>query len=130
MARAYGWKNDYARQYANNLVKDITGIDTLALLNIPVGHSTALPPIRDFREELTRIVGQYLEKRCDLEAPGRVSSAAIYSDFCTWFAANQAGEIPTQTLFGSIMANYRRKIKSHGTIFYSGLALRAMEVTQ
>lgn len=36
MARAYGCRTEYALQYANNLVKAITGIDTLTILNIPV----------------------------------------------------------------------------------------------
>lgn len=128
MARAYGWKTEDARQYANKVVLDITGIDTLALLNIPVKQGMATPPLRDPREELTQIVGQYLEERCAIDVSERVSSTELYTDFTNWFMNFHVGEIPTQALFGSIMSNYRRRVKSGGIIFYSGIAVRNMEV--
>lgn len=130
MARAYGWRNEDARQYANNVVKDITGIDTLALLNIPVAHETPAAQVGTFREEVARIVGEYIAERCDLEATGLVSATTLYADFAAWYQQHYSGQTPSHSIFGSIMATYRPKWKKSGFVYYRGVALRAVEVAQ
>lgn len=128
MARAYGLKNEQARTYANRLVKDITGIDTLALLNAAEIEIRTTPSISDYRHEVDEIVGQYIAERCNLDVPGRVSSTALYTDFCDWYRKRHTGEIPDRKFFGRNMARCRPRLKSVGNVYYTGIALRPMEV--
>ena len=129
MARAYGLKNEQARIYANRLVKDITGIDTLALLNAAEIETRTTTSISDYRHEIDEIVGQYIAERCNLDVPGRVSSTVLYTDFCDWHRKRHTGEIPDRKFFGRNMARCRPRLKSVGNVYYTGIALRPMEVT-
>lgn len=131
LARAYGWRNEQARQYTNKLVKDITGIDTLALLNIPEPPAIDQPQPGDLRRGVARIVGQYLQERCNLGTPGKVSSRALYDDFRAWFANRHPGTTPPpHPIFGAAMSNYCPRGKSNNERYYTGISLKEMEVVQ
>lgn len=131
MARAYGWRNEQARQYTNRLVKDITGIDTLALLNIPEPPAIESTIPGELRQGVARIVGEYLRDRCNLGAPGKVSSRALYDDFCAWFADRHPGATPPpHPLFGTAMSNHCARGKSNNKRYYTGIAFKEMEVLQ
>lgn len=131
MARAYGWRNDQARQYTNRLVKDITGIDTLALLDIPEPPASESSLPGELRQGVERIVGEYLQDRCDLGAPGKVSSKAMYDDFIAWFAEHHPGAAPPpHPIFGAAMGAYCHRGKNNHERFYTGVAFKEMEVAQ
>ena len=130
MARAYGWRNEQARQYADRLVKEITGIDTLSLLNIPELPAIVSPRSHELRPGLARIVGQYVQDRCNLGGHGKISSKALYDDFSNWFAEHHPGEIPPpHTIFGAAMGAHCSRGKSNRERFYTGIAFKEMEVS-
>lgn len=130
MARAYGWRNEQARQYANKLVKEITGIDTLALLNIPELPAIASPRSHELLPGLARIVGQYVQDRCNLGGHGKISSKALYDDFSNWFAEHYPGETPPpHTIFGAAMGAHCSRGKNNREQFYTCITFKEKEVS-
>jgi prophage antirepressor-like protein len=129
MARAFGYKNEQARTLANEVVREITGIDALSLLNAPDTTDERLPLLDapspdDWLEQ--QMLGDFIEQCCITTETARISSKRLYDHFVVWFEQHNPYNVdtPSHVNFSRRMGRHFRKLKSTGIMYYIGLTVQ------
>lgn len=127
MARALGYRQDQARLMATGVVRDITGVDALALFNISGDEEAERLPVLDKQPPadwaVREIFGRFISEACALDEGTKTPATVLYERFLTWFAQNNDYGLdePSQRKFGALMARHFRRVKSSGYVHYIGV---------
>lgn len=131
MARAFGYRDAQARRLANEIVRDLTGIDALELLgpseeearSLSLPLAANLPPAGRIDE---RTLAAFVSELCELGDGMLLSGAAAYRELCGWLRDTQGEHWPTPTTrqFHQLMArHFRHQPGRNGDRLYFGLGL-------
>jgi prophage antirepressor-like protein len=115
MARAFGFRDQEARSMANKLVKKLTGIDGLELLEVEQPR---------FLEGDGALYNEFLSERCEKDESSIVNSTVLYSAFRDWCREiGLEGDI-SQIKFGKAIAKILPRVNSRGRNHYAGVRLK------
>jgi hypothetical protein len=114
MARAFGYKDDEARTMANKLVKKVTGIDALELLEVPQPR---------FIDDEGAIYNEFLQECCEFVEGATVNATVLYEAFRVWCAASGLKSEISQVRFGKAMVKLVPRLNGRRR-FYKGIRLK------
>ena len=127
MVRALGFRNEQARIMATGVLRDITGVDALALFNIATEEEEQRLPVLDKQPPadwaVRDIFDSFIEENCTINEGQRTLATTLYERFLAWFKRNNdyGLDAPGQRKFGLMMSRHFRRVKSNGYVYYVGV---------
>lgn len=113
MARAFGFRDYEARTMANKLVKKITGIDAIELLEIP-------EPVQ---VEQGGLYKKFVDECCETVQGAKIGATELYNRFVEW--CNMNGYVPgSQKLFGMHLQKLITRFFNGRTVVYMDVAIK------
>jgi prophage antirepressor-like protein len=114
MARAFGYRDYEARIMANRLVKKMTGIDAIELLEIP--------PVPEIPEQVD-IYKEFVRECLTPDPLSKINATVFYDRFVTYCNDRAVPFIPSQKAFGMAIQKYVKRDASGRIVMYLGVRI-------
>lgn len=131
IARAFGFREDQARSMANEMVKELTGIDVMDLMKIPevAENGQSLLPSAADQPKIgldERMLSEFVEDCCEVSSSVRTAGDKLYWAFLRWFRENHGTdeEAPSRSLFTRRLGRHFRAYTNKNIRMFAGVAIK------